>query len=290
VYELALEVQAVFRLSKANWFFVVIVLLLFSVLILGYINESQQSQARNNVKSLVLDAANAIKNEGESAFPDFRQGNSIWFHDQIYIFVWRTDGIRVVYPPDVNGEGENMSSLIDVNGKAIGRMFIDIASRQNGEGWIEYSWPKPGGNTTLTKETFIKGVNFGNQTYLVGSGLYVESFEDALVIPLQYIAIMLEGTIAIIGLFLAIGKKKIFGYGIFLTFAIYVFYDLARLVPIEISNSTLYPIFFVATLSILWAVIMLYREAHGNTRINNEIRGSLSRERITVSLLFTPKL
>jgi hypothetical protein len=248
-------------LKKSNWFFVALVLLLVSVLILGYVNESLQAQAKNNIKSLVIDAANAITNDGESAFSQFRQEGSKWFYGDTYVFVWRTDGIRVVYPPDYNGEGQNMSSLIDVNGKAIGRLFIDIADSQNGEGWVEYSWPKPGETTPLTKETFIKGVGFGNQTYLVGSGLYVEGFEDAFVVPLQYIAIVLEGVIAATGLFLAVGKKRSFGYGIFLTFAIYVFYDLARLVPIEISNSTLYPIFFVATLSILWAVIMLYRES-----------------------------
>jgi hypothetical protein len=257
----------VFRLRSSIWFFVVLVALLFSVLILGYVNESMQAQAKNNVKSLVLDAANTITSNGESAFSEFRQEGSKWFHGETYVFVWRTDGVRVVYPPDISGEGQNMSSLIDVNGKAIGRLFIDIASSQEGEGWIEYSWPKPEGNTPSTKETYIKGVDLGNQTYLVGSGLYVESFEDALVVPLQYVAIMLEGAIAATGLFLAIGKKRSFGYGIFLTFAIYVFYDLAILVPIEISNSTLYPIFFVATLSILWVVIMLYREARGNTRM-----------------------
>ncbi len=253
-------------MRKSNWFFVVLVLLLFSVLILGYVNESLQARAKNNVKNLVQDAANAVTNNGESAFSQFRQEGSKWFHGETYVFVWRTDGIRVVYPPDINGEGQNMSSLIDVNGKAIGQLFIDIATSKNGEGWIEYSWPKPGENTPLTKETFIKGVDFGNQTYLGGSGLYIESFEDALVVPLQYIAIMIEGAIAATGLFLAIGKKRSFGYGITLTFAIYVFYDSARLIPIEISNSTLYPIFFVATLSILWTVIMLYREARGNKR------------------------
>jgi len=230
------------------------------MLILGFVNESLQSQSRNNVKSLVLEAANTIMSDGESAFLEFREEDSKWFQGETYVFVWRTDGIRVVYPPDLSGEGQNMSSLIDINGKPIGRLFIDIAVGQNGEGWIEYSWPKPGEAIPSTKHTFIKGVSFGNQTYLVGSGLYVEGFEDAFVVPLQFVAIVIEGVIATIGLFLAVSKKRSFGCGVFLTFAIYVFYDLARLVPIEISNSTLYPIFFVATLSILWAVIELYKE------------------------------
>lgn len=264
--ELACIEEAELRLKKSNLFFVILVLLLLSMLILGFVNESLQSQSRNNVKSLVLEAANTIMSDGESAFLEFREEDSKWFQGETYVFVWRTDGIRVVYPPDLSGEGQNMSSLIDINGKPIGRLFIDIAVGQNGEGWIEYSWPKPGETTPLTKETFIKGVSFSNQTYLVGSGLYVESFADAFVIPLQYVAIVIEGLIAATGFLLAVKKKRMFGYGIFLTFAIYVFYDLTRLGPIETSNSTLYPIFFVATLSILWAVILLYRETRGHTR------------------------
>ena len=254
---------AVFGLNKSNGFFVGLVLLLASVLILGYVNESLQVQAKNNIKTLVIDAADAIAVNGERAFPQFREEGTKWFQGETYVFVWRSDGIRLVYPIDRSGEGQNMSSLLDVNGKAIGQLFIKIADSQSGEGWIEYSWPKPGQTTQTTpstKETFIKGVSFGNQSYLVGSGLYIEGFADSFVVPLQYVAIVIEGAIAATGLFLAVGKKKSFGYGIFLTFAIYVFYDLARLVPIEISNSTLYPIFFVATLSILWAVLKLYKE------------------------------
>lgn len=78
--------------------------------------------------------------------------------------------------------------------------------------------------------------------------------------PLQYVSIVLESIIAITGLFLAIRKKKFFGYGIFLTFAIYVFYDSAKLIPIEVPTALLNPVFFVATLSILWAVILIYKE------------------------------
>jgi signal transduction histidine kinase len=62
-----------------------------------------------------------------------------WFQGETYVFVWRTDGLRVVYPVDRSGEGRNMSSLFDVNGKAIGQLFIKIAVSPEGEGWIEYS-------------------------------------------------------------------------------------------------------------------------------------------------------
>ncbi len=241
--------------------FVILVMLLVIVLILGYFNEIQQVQEKNRIRTLVIDAANEIEVNGQGVFSDFRQEGSRWFYDDTYVFVWKTDGVRVVYPPDLTGEGQNMTSLIDVNGKPIGVLFIDIAESQSGEGWIEYSWPKPGQTVPSIKETFIKSATFGSQSYLVGSGAYFDSFEGTFMVPLQFIAIILEATIAVGGLFLGVKKKRVFGYGIFLTFAIYVFYDLARLVPIELSNSTLYPVFFVATLSMLCAVILLYKDA-----------------------------
>lgn len=77
--------------------------------------------------------------------------------------------MRLVYPPDLSGEGQNMSSLVDVTGKPIGKMFIDIALSEKGEGWIDYSWPKPGETEPSTKETYIKGVAIGDQVLLVGS-------------------------------------------------------------------------------------------------------------------------
>lgn len=239
--------------------FSILLLILFSVVIVGYIDHTVQANKKEETRLLVSDAVNLILQKGENAFPDFREQDSKWFHGDTYVFVWRLDGIRVVYPPDLTGEGQNESSLLDVTGKAIGRLFIDLASSEGGKGWIDYMWPKPGESQPSVKRTYIEGVSSGGEKYLVGSGFYVDSAED-FVRPLQYVAIVLEGVVAATGLFLAIRKKRLFGYGIFLTFAIYVFYDLAKLIPLEVSDVALYLLFFVATLSILWAVILIYKE------------------------------
>lgn len=71
---------------------------------------------------------------------------------------------------------------------------------------------------------------------------------------LQYASIILEAAIVVIALLAAATKKKTFAYGFALTFAIYVFYDLAKLVPLSVPDAVLYPLFFVATVSALWAI------------------------------------
>lgn len=81
---------------------------------------------------------------------------------------------------------------------------------------------------------------------------------------LQYASIIIEGLIALIGLIIVFKKHKSYGYGIFLTFAIYVFYDYSRLANYRISSNILYLIFFIATLSMLLSVWMIYKDRDKN--------------------------
>ena len=75
------------------------------------------------------------------------------------------------------------------------------------------------------------------------------------------LTILLEAVVAVLGVMLAITKKKMYGWCIAVTFVLYVVYDLANLLAWNISLDTLYMIFFVATLSILWAVWNIFLEA-----------------------------
>ena len=75
---------------------------------------------------------------------------------------------------------------------------------------------------------------------------------------IQYISIAIEFLIAVMGLLIVLQRKKTYGIGIFITFGIYVFYDLARLTNIQISNQLMYGIFFIATASAFWVVSKLY--------------------------------
>ncbi|MGV8151598.1 MAG: hypothetical protein ACP5OG_00820 [Candidatus Nanoarchaeia archaeon] len=77
---------------------------------------------------------------------------------------------------------------------------------------------------------------------------------------LQSFSIAIELMIAILGLSILIKKKKIYGIGIFLTFAIYVFYDYSKLNGADVPSDILYALFFIASLSMFWVVIKLYSE------------------------------
>ncbi len=75
------------------------------------------------------------------------------------------------------------------------------------------------------------------------------------------VSIAIELIIFAFGIILALQKKKIFGWFIALTFGIYFFYDLFRFLDTAISPDILSVIFFIATISILCAVWLIYRES-----------------------------
>jgi len=74
------------------------------------------------------------------------------------------------------------------------------------------------------------------------------------------------------GILIVIKKKKMYGLGIFTTFFIYVFYDLSKLIGLNISSLVLYILFFIATVSALIAVIGIYKDKHNITSSNKKTR------------------
>ena len=131
---------------------------------------------KESTMSLVNEAVKLMNEKGELAFDEFREKDSKWFHDNTYLSIWTTEGIRVAYAPNVSSEGENVSDLKDYNGNPLGQLFIDTALSEDGEGWVDYQWPKPDETSPATKYTFVKRCSIGDQTYLVTSGFYVDDY------------------------------------------------------------------------------------------------------------------
>jgi len=75
---------------------------------------------------------------------------------------------------------------------------------------------------------------------------------------LVLISLFAEVIVSILGIMLAVVRKKDFGWGIALTFSIYVFYDAVRFFNIKTSATLIGTLFFIASISILWAVWRIY--------------------------------
>ena len=75
---------------------------------------------------------------------------------------------------------------------------------------------------------------------------------------LHMILIIIKLTVTIMGVLIAVEKKKFYGWCIALTFGIYVLYDTSRLLLIDLPEDILQKLFFVASVSILIAVWQIY--------------------------------
>jgi hypothetical protein len=54
------------------------------------------------------------------------------------------------------------------------RVDYIAASMKNGSAWVEYYWCKPAENTPVRKQAYVRRVQSGQDTYVVGSGVYME--------------------------------------------------------------------------------------------------------------------
>lgn len=165
-------------MRKYSVVIIITAILLFSGCISSDDDEDPLASAKERTIALVHDAVDAINADGPAVFPEFRVADSPWYQDDMYVFVWRTDGLRVVYPPDSEGEGKDMSSLVDSNETPIGQLFIEAATTDPYEGWVTYYWPKPGETQPEPKQTYIMKASYESVDYLVGSGFYVTDYAE----------------------------------------------------------------------------------------------------------------
>ncbi len=76
---------------------------------------------------------------------------------------------------------------------------------------------------------------------------------------LQYVSILIEIVVAILGIIM-IYKKRTIGWFFLVTFGIYVVYDFAKLTGMNINSDVLYVSFFIATLSAMMLAWRIYKK------------------------------
>lgn len=157
--------------------FVFIVFMSMMIYSLSYAENNDAKTQKHNatlqLENFVKQGAVLISEKGEKAFDLFRKKGSEWFHDDRYIFVWDMNGLRYVYPPDRNREGDKVIELKDIDDKPIGELMVKIASSEEGQGWVHYRWPKPGEVEPNWKSTYVmKAHTPSGDKLLIGSGAY----------------------------------------------------------------------------------------------------------------------
>ena len=125
------------------------------------------------IEDVVNHAAALVADRGKEAFRQLRDKTGPFVFMDTYVFVDTIDGTELVNPAQPSLEGKNLIDLKDLKGKAVVQEEI-AAAMKDGSAWLDLYWYKPGNNTPARKQTYVRKVQSGQDTYIVGSGVYME--------------------------------------------------------------------------------------------------------------------
>jgi hypothetical protein len=126
------------------------------------------------IEDVVGRAASLVTERGQAAFDPLRDKTGPFVFMDTYVFVTAPDGTELVNPAFPSLEGRNLIDQRDLKGMPVIREQIDAAMK-DGSAWLEISWYRPGQNTPAIKQTFVQQARFGDETYIVGSGIYTDA-------------------------------------------------------------------------------------------------------------------
>lgn len=121
----------------------------------------------------VNDALSLIRTMGKDAFPTLRDTASEFVYKDTYIFVLDTLYNTLVNPADPSLEGKNQKDMKDASGKLFIQEIVKVAT-DNGQGWVDYLWPKPGSSKAVRKSSFVKKITVRGEILVVGTGVYLD--------------------------------------------------------------------------------------------------------------------
>jgi len=118
------------------------------------------------------EAAALINSKGvEKAISSISDPSGPFVWKDSYVFLMNLEGKMLAHPiqPELM-QHEHVLLITDPLDKALFVHFVNLA-KNNGQGWVEYMWPKPGKKSPSKKITYIYKVP--NQDLFVGAGVYV---------------------------------------------------------------------------------------------------------------------
>ena len=133
----------------------------------------QMKMERGFVVEQVDDAAALVEREGTAAFATLRDPAAGFRFYDAYVFVFDQDGVQHVNAAFPEHEGENLLDLTDREGTVIGREMLSVV-REDGAGWVDYLWPRPGDTRAARKSSYVRGVTLDGRLYVVGAGVYFD--------------------------------------------------------------------------------------------------------------------
>lgn len=129
---------------------------------------AQEKATKEECVAKVKEAAALVKQIGlEATLQRINDPNGGFRWKDTYVFCYRLDGTMLAFnnPKLV---GKNLIGLKDTTGKMYVAEFMSVAKSPAGEGWVTYTWPKPGEQNASPKITYVYRVPGENVAMFAG--------------------------------------------------------------------------------------------------------------------------
>lgn len=171
--------------------------------------EDRQIKTRHIVESaysIVLDYAKQAE-EGKLTQEQAQEAakntlQAMRYDGQEYIFITDFNATILMHPAQPSLNGKNMGDTKDPNGVPLFQLISQTG--KNGEGFVNYHWPKAGYDNPIAKLSFVKG--YAPWQWVVGTGIYIDDVDSAF-----FSAVLLLGGIMLVVVILALGASYIVG-------------------------------------------------------------------------------
>lgn len=96
------------------------------------------------------------------------------YDGQQYFWINDQRPFMIMHPFKPQLDGTDISENTDPNGV---RLFVEMVNvvEKNGEGFVDYAWPKPGESAPMPKTSFVK--LYKPWGWIIGSGIYIDEIE-----------------------------------------------------------------------------------------------------------------
>jgi len=93
------------------------------------------------------------------------------YEEKEYFWINDMHPVMIMHPYKPELDGKDLSDYRDPDGKRLFVAFVDTV-KANGEGFVDYLWPKPNFADPVPKVSYVKG--FAPWQWVIGSGIYID--------------------------------------------------------------------------------------------------------------------
>lgn len=194
---------------------IMIIILGIFLFLLPFVENSLIEQRKTGVKHLV-EVVDTLLGEYEARIKSgeltpenskeraHKRIKSMRYGEGDYFFIIDTGPKMIMHPIKPELDGKDLSESKDPKGKLLFMEMVKV-SKDKGDGFVDYMWPKPGKQDAIPKVSYVK--LFKPWGWIVGTGLYVDDIET-LVGKLRLTLIIAVSILTICILAIAFGVGK----------------------------------------------------------------------------------